>query len=651
MRYLPTIFLALLAIVLGGLALVHTGESYRASIFGVPSVKPGNHLFSVKELNKVRQITLTNTEGAEATFKVSGNYWLAETPWKDRADPLFIRALFNYTTGLVVRDTIPRKHRNLQKFGLEKGSVRITMKDAEGETVCDYRLGRQAAWHVPTEDGKSTLTTNFIRLMDKKLKHTIYLCSTDTGQIQSLFANNFARFRDHHPFYFSSQYLDRARIQNNEGEVVISRDSLRSTWSITKPLKLQVDPNALSNFFINLGKLTAVKVDDRANVTLPTAEDNSTHSREIAIHSIGVDEDFVLKVYPPAQENDTEALATISNRPDTVFFLPITSSDPRMVALDQFQTGVNDLRSKTMTHLNGPQIEMIVIRPAGRMPTLLKRTKRTTWRVVREKGAEKANESAVINLMTAVTRDKISKFVTDACGNTAKDLAPYGLDTPFLQLGFIGFNHKAKIALAFGRGPKTKTGRKIYARVIGKPNIWEIAPETIAKIAINPWQWRTANVWHIPKIDIKHIEIEQKGKPIVGLEYAFFSERWKATRHTGDAEPTDATADLNPHRANTLLGELESLSTTQWLGPFSPQAAKALQSPDIIIRIRIQRTDDEGNETDPITKTLKIASTSGKLIYFAKVETSPASAADDGEENYFLLSPETVNQLTVNLFQ
>ena len=431
---------------------------------------------------------------------------------------------------------------------------------------------------------------------------------------------------------------------------MISRDSLRSTWSITKPLNLQVDPKALSDFFINLGKLTAVKVDDRANVTLPTAEDNAAHAREISIHSMGLEEDFTLRIYPPAKENDTEALATISNRPDTVFYLPITGSVPGMVSLNQFQTGVNDLRSKTMTHLNGPQIEMIVIRPSGRTPTLLKRTKRSTWRVVREKGAEKANESAVINLMTAVTRDKIAKFVTDAAGDSAKDLAPYGLDNPFLQLGFVGFNHEAKIALAFGRDQK---GEKIYGRVIGKPNIWEVTPETIAKMPIHPWQWRTAHVWHIPKIDIKHIEIERKGKPTVGLEYAFFSEQWKASRRTGDevAETADATAALNPHRANTLLGHLESLVTTQWLGPVFPQAVKVLQSPDTVIRIRIQRTDDEGNDLPPLTKTLKIASTRGKLIYFAKVETSPASAANEGEENFFLLSPETVGQLDVDLFE
>ena len=643
MRHTPTIILALLAIVLGGLAVVHTGGKYTNTIFGVPAIEPGKNLFSVAELDRVRRITLTNTEGVEATFTILDNHWVSESPWKDRADPLFIRSLFQFTSGLQVQEVIPRKDLDLQKFGVKKGSIRITMSDAQSRKICDYRLGRQAAWHVPTEDGKKTLTTNYIRLVDKELKNNIYLCSTEIGQIHGLFINNFARFRDHHPFYFSSQYLDKARIQNTEGEVVLSRKKLNSSWEITKPLNLQVDPKALSNLFIDLARLTAIKVDDRANVTLPTAENNDAHSREIEIHSIGMKKNFILRIYPPAKEDDAVALATVSDRPDTVFHLPITSNIPTTISLSQFQTGVNDLRSKTMTRLNGPQLKSIIIRPTGRQPTLLTRRKKDIWRVLRTKGYEKANEKALIDLMMAVTHDKIEKFVTDA----ATDLTPYGLNNPIVQLGFNYFNNRPPVRLAVGRGPR---GEKIFAHVIGKPNIWEINQETYAKIAIHPWQWRTSHVWHIPKVDIEHIEIERKGQPTAKLQYAFFTEKWKATRGQGDQQ-TDATATLNPHRANTLLTNLESLTTQKWIGPRHPLAIKALKSPDTIIRIRIKQIDDNGNDAPSITKVLKIAHTPGKLIYFAKVDTIPNGSNSEDEESYFLLAPETITKLYVNLFE
>lgn len=643
MRHTPTILLALLATILGGLVLVHTDGKYSASLFGVPAIEPENPLFEVAKLDQVRRIALSNSEGVQATFRISDNHWVAETPWKDRADPLFIRSLFQFTAGLKVQEVLPRKDLDLEKFGIKKGSIRITMLDAQGKKICDYRLGRQAAWHVPTDDGQKTLTTNYIRVMDKELRHNIYLCSTEVGQINALFNNNFSRFRDHHPFYFSHKYLDKARIQNTEGEVVISRNSLRAPWSITKPLDLQVDPKALSEFFTNLVRLTAIKVEDRANVTLPTAEDNAAHSRQIAIHSRGMDKDFTLSIYPPANEDDTVALATMSNRPDTIFYLPITSNIPDTISLSQFQTGVNDLRSKTMTNINGPQLESIIIRPLGRPPTLITRTKQTTWRVLRSKGYEVANENSIIDLLTAVTRDKIEKFVTDA----ATDLTPYGLNNPKLLLGFNFFNKKSPIRLAIGRGPD---GEKIFAHLIGTPNIWEISQETYGKIAIHPWQWRTSHVWHIPKIDIDHIEIIKKGQDPIGLQYAHFSKKWTATRGQGD-QMTDATADMNPNRANILLSNLESLTTNQWIGPTHPLATKALQSPDTIIRIRVKQIDDQGNQTTPITKTLKIAHTRGKLIYFAKIDTTPAGPDSEGEASYFLLDPETVTKLYVNLFK
>ena len=373
-----------------------------------------------------------------------------------------------------------------------------------------------------------------------------------------------------------------------------------------------------------------------------TAEDDSAHSQEIAIHSAGVEEDFVLRIYPPEKEDDTVALATVSDRPDSVFYLPLTSNIPNLISLSQFETGVNDLRSKTMTHLNGPQLKSIIIRPHGRPDTLLTRTKKTTWRVLRKKGYEAANENAVIDLMTAVTRDNVEKFVTDA----ATDLSPYGLNAPMIQLGFLSFNNEG-MRLAIGREPK---GDKIYAHIVGKPNIWKISYETLGKISIHPWQWRTSHVWHIPPVDIKQIEIEKKGQPPVTLDYSFFTEQWKATRGK-EGEKKDATSELNPHRANTLLGHLESLTTNKWIGPAHPQAVNALKTPDTIIRIHIQRVDDNGLDAQPITKTLKIAHTKGNLIYFAKVETTPKGSESEGEESYFLLNAEMIQKLYVKLFE
>lgn len=639
MRYTPTILLVILATLLGGLAVVHTGSKYRAAIFGAPSTAPGEKLFDVEELNQVRHIKLTDSEGQEIAFKVDGNVWKSETPWEDRVDPRYVTALFQFTAGLEVQEVLPRDDLDLKEFGLRAGHTRVTMSDAQGNTVCDYRIGRKAAWQVKSEDGKETYPTTFIRLADRELKRKIYLCSASTGAlVHGLFNQQFAYFRDHRPFYFSPKYLDRISIQSPEGEVVLSRPNLQSGWRITKPLELRVDPKALSDLFLDISRLTAVKVEDRASVTLPTAGESSAQAREISIHFAGAEEDIKLHVFSPATEGQATTLATVSDRPDTIFHLPLTQALAGATALSQLQTGVNDLRSKTMTHLNGPQLKTIIIRPQGRSDTLLTRTTKTTWKVLRRTGKETANQDAVIDLMTAVTRDKVEKFVTDA----ATDLKPYGLDKPFLQLGFVSFSNEG-MRIAMGRGPDKKT---IYAHIVGRPNIWQISPETVGKIAVNTWQWRTSHVWHIPKVDVTAIDIERRGQPAVHLDYNYFSDLWKAK-----IDGVDATGSLNPNRASNLLSHLESLETTKWLGPLHSQAAQALKNPNTTIRIHVQRVGDHGENLPPVVKTLRIAHTPGNFIFFGKIDTVPYSAENEGEENYFLLNPETVKNLYVHLFE
>jgi len=209
MRYLPTILLALLAAILSGLALIQLGDDYRTSLYGTPPTPPGKHLFKVEDLNKVRRITLRNTDGGTATFKISGNQWVVESPWKDRADKRFIDALFSFTLGLKVQEVLPRKGLELEKFGLRKGSIRIIMYDENNEVVCHYLLGRQAAWQVPSDDGKSMLSTHFIRLQERKKRFNIYLCSSKAVTIAGNSAFSVFPITRDTPSTWESSSLDR----------------------------------------------------------------------------------------------------------------------------------------------------------------------------------------------------------------------------------------------------------------------------------------------------------------------------------------------------------------------------------------------------------------------------------------------------------
>ncbi len=323
-----------------------------------------------------------------------------------------------------------------------------------------------------------------------------------------------------------------------------------------------------------------------------------------------------------------------------MFHLPLTQSAaiPGTSSLALLQLGVNDLRSKTMTHLNGKELKTIIIRPGGLQDILLQRSRQSMWKVLRADGWRPANTDTLIRLITAVTQDKIVKFVTDA----ATDLSPYGLERPLLLLGFNSFGGEG-IRMAVGRGPKDG---KLYARILGRPNVWEISSETFGKIALYPWQWRTSHVWHIPAVDIEKIVAKRKNEPEIELTYASFSDKW-----TAKSGGKDATSMLNPNRAKFFLKQLTSLEASRWIGPMHPNAMKAIETPDTVIKIHVKQFNDAGTETGTAVKTLRIAHTTGGLIYFAKIDSLPVGRDREHEASYFYLSPEVISKLYVNLFE
>ncbi|MGB0775597.1 MAG: DUF4340 domain-containing protein, partial [Akkermansiaceae bacterium] len=534
MRYSFTIVLAILTVLVCGTALVHTGSKYRDSIFGTPPIATGEKLFSLEELDSVKSITLSKSSGAATTVKLEGKDWNATSPWKDRADKRYIDYLFQFTVHLRVHDSVPREGLDLHEFGLREGSTRVTMRNDEGDRVCDFFIGRVTACHVSSDDGKKLHPTIYIRFARGSRKGTIYLCTSQEGvteTVQSLFHDDFFRFRDHHPLLFSPLQIDQITLKNQSNELLLTRPPRSPHWSISKPIELRADNRAVISLMNHLTNLTALKVEDRANVTLPTAGEVTQQAQVISLRYLDSGETVTLHIYPPANKGDTTTLATVSNRPDCVFHLPIAAAQTGNSSIADLQLGVDELRSKNMMHMNPRQLKTIVIRPTGRAETILTRGRATTWRVLNKEGLVATNEDSIINLLTAVTKDRVQRFVTDA----ATDFSLYGLQRPALRMVFINFSGDS-VALSIG----SPDGKNIYAHEAGKPNIWQISNATLGKISTHPWQWRTNHVWHLPKVDIEQIKIERKGSPTALLDYAFFSEKWTATR-----DGQDATASLN----------------------------------------------------------------------------------------------------------
>ena len=239
-------------------------------------------------------------------------------PWQDRMDPRASNAILQFTLGTRVEDIIPEGKLDTAKADLREGTIGVRIENRRGEELARYLLGRKTEWwHRDPETGEETPTV-FIQPLEAGRKGFIYAC---TGDIHPIFKDGLRHLRDHHPFLFNPHLLESIRIQNGEGETLLTRtddrsDPKKQNWRITKPLELSTDPAAVTKLINNLGNLRAVKVTDRSEVTLP--DDEAKGRRRIALRHVGQAEELILEILPPATPDADTVYATISDRPERV---------------------------------------------------------------------------------------------------------------------------------------------------------------------------------------------------------------------------------------------------------------------------------------------------------------------------------------------
>ncbi|MGC4017161.1 MAG: DUF4340 domain-containing protein [Luteolibacter sp.] len=622
------------------------------AIFGAPPTRIGELLypgFPTPASEKVRKITLftkaasisddANTpenanQGTRAIFKwYPKQGWMMEEPWKDRMDPYAAEALINFTRGTHVEDVIPKDKIDGVTAGFKDGVIVLRMEDENGLPLCKYLLGRKTAW-IGTEQPEQKpgaapeqpieVPTVFIRPWDKARKNHVYAC---TGDIHPLFNDGFRYLRDHHPFYFVPQQLQHIRIRTSGGELTLARESEQHAWHIIKPLDLTTDPEQMILLLAGLKNLRAVKVSDRASVTLPT-NGATVGTEQIAIQAFGAATETVLEILPPATPGATTRLATISDRPGTVFELPV-KSDRDMLGLSGLPLTVNTLRDATLTNLNIAAVSGVLIQPAGKPAISLTRQPKQ-WMIGEGETMLPANDLRVFDLLNAVSRVKVAGFVTDA----ATDLSQWGLDNPILKLRFLSVDNQT-LELAFGRD---RAGT-YYANRTGTTTVVKVTGDIVSKIATRAFEWRGGLIWSLSKTDIKSLTIGAKGKPLAALRYNDNFEKFEAMR-----DGKDVTLDLEEGRARNFLDALIGVSATRWLSEEDEGAATALADPAFVFSVTSNKVDENGEDAGLVTHELRITPASAGALnrfYYGQV---------DNEPNPFMLDQATYLRLTVELF-
>ncbi len=628
-----TIFLLLLAIVAGGMVAMRVSEGNLHRVFGPPPTGAGDRLYDFDPA-LASSIVLTGN-GATAHCALRHGRWQVISPWQDRMDPVFAKAIIAFTLGTRVVDAIPRDEFDEEKKAFSNNAIRIRIEDSSGKALAKYILGPlTAVTHLDPETGEEHPTV-FLRPRESGRDDYVYAC---TGDIHPIFKDGFRYLRDHRPFYFDPRLLQSIRIRNAEGGLTLSRQSPDDTspWRITKPLELGTDVAAVKQLLEDLYLLRAKSVLNRAEVTLPSADEGNVES--IALRHFGEAGERTLQVFPPATPEAETQYAIVDDRPDAVLELlrrPLAGGGNRqedMVSLAALPNTVNQLRDKFLTRLHITAVRDIRILPAtGTEIYIGRESPRDGGRVLLDGEMQPLNPYALGSLFKVFTQIPVTAFVTDAAGG---DLSPYGLDRPSLRVSFTSFQDEV-IEFLFGL---SRNGIWHVMRA-GTTTVARLDDQFIRGIAIKPWQWRQTVLWSIAAVDLKTIERTIEDRPTLELAHEFVSESWSA-RENG----RDRSAELSTARANRLLATLLELNADAWLAADDPRASAALANPALRFSLGIDTYDDEGESTGIRRRALAIAPASdspGSGIFYARI---------DGEPHPFLLNPGTVRQLAVDLF-
>ena len=684
MRILRFILLVLVTLAAIGAAVLLTIDGNLSRIIGRTAFSSGERLFpyTKEEMNEISWMRI-NCGGDMAEFRRRPNgVWWGEKPWDDRMDPRAAAAILQYTYSTSIVDALPL-HKidsaSLKEFGVKTTPITITLKEmsADGRrssTVARYTLGSTAPWLVDDPENQTTDDTTYMQTDFYGRDSRILV---GTGNILPLFKSGIRQLRDHRPLLIHPAMPASIEINNKGQRIALERPSPdpRTPWKITYPLPLDTDPQMMNVLLGTLQKLTAVRVYDPEETSVPDMTDDQVTSVSIRNFtgrlagdgkSLAVEEKPVtLRIYPPSDNSNLAELvkATVSDRKAVFELAQTTGSNKEVPGVRNIPLDLNLLRSKQLTDIGDYKITGLSIRRSLQdYPTIVrfvqgdeKTGQQPTWMYTAEGSRyQEVNPDHLVSLLKTVKTGNVAGFASDK----ATDLSVYGLDNPLLTLTMSLLpkpNEKPRppVIVFFSKG----TDGSWYARQSGKPTVVMLDNEYMKNFTANALAWKKKILLSFNRYNLKEMHLERigSGGPLV-LKFDRLDDSWTASK-----DGRDETLNINPNRANRYLDELEKMEVASWLPYTNPEAREVLKKPVFRLKLVIQVYKDVSRQErqevtgkDGVTfsaepemeeKTISMeiapAGEAGfSRFYYGKINTTPY---------YFILNMDSVRLLGASL--
>ncbi len=479
---------------------------------------------------------------SKAVLAKDGDHWNMTDPFNDYADPGTINTFLKTAGGLKVLSFVSDNPKTYPDYGLDKPQSYIMVSEGRGGgKVITVDFGKNA----PAEDGSPKI---YARIKGQRAVFTLPADDVKAlfVPVEDLQAKAVVRMDPYAVKKVSAAYgLKQVELVKPDFD-----------WKIVKPFKAPADNARVKTLLDTFKKARIAKYvtpepdETKYGLDVPSGSFSYVEGDSRPVGIVFGKKAGKGLVY--AKRTDTPGVFTVS---EDIF--------------EELATPALDYHSREMQTVSMNEVKALLIKRGDESYKLEQESSpgaTASWRMIQPAEAP-ANKYVMMRLTVALAKTRAVSLVE----HSPKDLSPYGLDKPVIQVSFemSSPGETAPKTLLIGKAAK---GGDSYAMLKGGDVVFTVKKSFVATLGR---ELRDTAVFSFARADAQEIEF-RKGEKVWALKKT--DGKWSVESPQGYTVATPAVEDE--------LGDLASLDTSRFVSYKTEKLATyGLEKPQAVVRI------------------------------------------------------------------
>jgi hypothetical protein len=562
-----------------------------------------------------------NQAGHDIVLVKDKDKWRLEKPITGEADAAKVSELLDKLTGLQARDKDILDKADAKAYGLDKpaATIKVTAEEeVKGPNEAKTKKTRTFTFHLGRQDPEKSKL--YVQVAGWERVNAV-----EDGLLK-LVQRPALAYRGRRVLDFNS--TDVAKIEVSRNGQPFALEQVKGSWKLAAPVQADTDSSKAGQLAGDLGRLEAVEyiadnpVVDALDKTYGLAKPTLT-----------------AKVTFSDTKKPAQTLLIGKARTDKGEFFAKLASSPSVFVVKKETHDVLDQDSLAYRPLQlwqFPPEDITELRVRKDGPEYRLQRNSETWKI-----AGPFDATAVPSLVRPMTEELANLRCERYAAHSAKDLADYGLDKPYLRLAFArNEKDKAKPGQAAGQErvlligkPTDKASKSRFARVMGSDAVVVVGEKLVSAVDHDPLDLLDSDLLSLEPQTIERMHSSGASGPLTLERQA---SGWRVADTPAPPFPADSEI------VTSVLGVWTNLRA-QRIAAYGPQvnpATYGLDKPTTTVTVTVKPPTGNGKTAGkPVEHTLAL----GKAV-----EGRPGEryARLDNGQAVAILPADRVNDLT-----